>query len=85
MLRVPPGTGAGTVDRGMHCRRHLRVLAHAEIVVGAPYRHLATAMPAVVRRPREMPGAAVEIGKDAIAPLAPQLTQLLLEKAFVVQ
>ena len=78
------GAGAATVDRRMHRRQHLRVLAHAEIVVGAPYRHLATAVAAIVHRPREMPGPAFEIGKDAIASLAPQFTQLPLEKSLVI-
>src|SRR5262249_60512617 len=47
-------------------------------------RHLAAAPPVVVHRPREIPGSAFEVGKDAIASLAPQLTKLLLEKGFVI-
>src|SRR5438045_6752731 len=78
------GAGPATVDRGMHCRQYLGVLAHAEIVVGAPYRHLAAAVRVMVHRSREMPGSAFEIGKDAVASLAPQLTQLPLEKGLVI-
>jgi hypothetical protein len=82
MLRVPPGAGAAVVDRGMHRRQYLWVLAHAEIVVGAPYRDLgADAMVIGARKP---PGSALEIGKDAIAPLTLQLTELPLEKRLVV-
>src|SRR5262249_13119996 len=47
-------------------------------------RPLAAAPPVVVHRPREIPGSAFEVGKDAIASLAPQLTKLLLEKGFVI-
>src|SRR5271165_3976523 len=78
------GAGAATVNRGMHRGQHLRMLAHAEIIVGAPHRYLAAAALGVVHRPREMPGSAFEIGKDAVASLAPQLTELSLEKAFVI-
>ncbi len=78
------GAGAAPIDRRVHRRQHLRVLAHAEIVVGAPHRHLAAAVPVVVHRPREMTGSAFEVGKDAIASLAPQFTELPLEKALVI-
>src|SRR5580700_10967669 len=68
----------------MHRRQHFRVLAHAEIVVGTPHRNLATTVAAMVHRPREMTGSAFEIGKNAVASLAPQLTQLPLEKSLVI-
>jgi len=38
-------TGAVAVNGRVHRRQHLWVLPHAEIVVGAPHRHLAAAVP----------------------------------------
>jgi hypothetical protein len=49
------------------------VLAHPEIIVRAPYRHLA---PAGWRAPREAVSDALKIREDAIALLIPELAQV---------
>jgi len=50
-----------------HRIEHHRVLPHAEIVVGAPDRHLVA--DAILESAREEPAAPLEIGEDAIAAL----------------
>ena len=49
-------TGAAAVNGRVHRRQHLWVLPPAEIVVGAPHRHLAAAVTTMVHRLRELPG-----------------------------
>ncbi len=69
------GAGAhagGDVDHGAD---HLGVLGHAEIVVGAPDHHLARAVRGMPERVRKAAGDALEVGKHAITPFVPQLSQ----------
>ncbi len=53
------GAGAAAVDRLVHRRKHLRVLAHAEIVVGAPHGDVVDAAVAMAGRRRERRRAGV--------------------------
>src|SRR5258705_355809 len=56
------------------------MLAHAEIVVRAPDRHLAA--DAVFEGPRKKAAAPCEIGEDAIATLGAKLIEMLREIGF---
>src|SRR5579875_1293167 len=76
------GAGADFVDRFMHRRAHGRVLAHAEIVVGAPDGDLAAAC--MVVRVREIARFALEIGEHAVATFGFQPVDALLKKPFVI-
>ena len=58
------------------------MLAHAEIVVRAPYRDLGA--DAVIVGAREPAAAPFEIGEDAVAPLGAERVEALFEKAVVV-
>src|SRR6202035_2076154 len=53
--------------RGAHRIDHLRVLAHAEIIVGAPDHDLPLAARAVPERFRKLSRLALEVSEDAIA------------------
>jgi hypothetical protein len=60
------------------------VLAHAEIVVGAPDRDLADAVITVMEGAREVPGAPFEIRKDPVAALRVEAVELATEERFIV-
>ena len=83
--------GAGDIARAAraraHARRgldhradHLRVLPHAEIVVGAPDHDVPLALRRMPERVREPAGDALEIGEHAVAPLVMQGRQGAGEK-----
>ena len=76
------GAGAGAVDRLVHGGDHGGMLAHAEIVVGAPDRDVAAA--AVIERAREGAGPPLQIGEHAIAALGLERVEPVLEKTFVI-
>src|SRR5215213_1437095 len=67
-----------------HRADHLRMLAHAEIIVGAPDDDVALALRRMPVRVREPAGDALEIGKHAIAPLLAQRCQGSGENGIVV-
>ena len=75
---------ADLLDRLMHGGAHGRVLAHAEIVVGAPHRHVADAFV------REMigrgigPAAALEVGENPVAAFGVQRLKMLAEAELVI-
>jgi hypothetical protein len=67
-----PGAGA-RAGRGLdHGADHLGVLAHAEIIVGAPDHDVAGALRRVPDRMREPAGDALEIREHPVAALVPQ-------------
>ena len=83
---VAGAAGAGA-DAGCgldHGADHLRVLAHAEIVVGAPDHDIALALRRVPDRMREPARDPLEIGKHAVAPLVMQAIEGVLEKLAVI-
>src|ERR1700742_4136663 len=77
------GAGATTIECLMHGGEHLRVLAHAEIVVRAPHRDVALAAGAVMGRFGKGSDLALEVGEHAIAPLAAKTIKLASEIVFV--
>ena len=87
--------GAGDVARaaraGAHARRgldhradHLGVLAHAEIVVGAPDHDVALALRRMPVGVREPAGDALQVGEHPVAPLVPQRLQGTREKFVII-
>src|SRR5258705_1204588 len=74
---------AGFVDRLFHRRKHLGVLAHAEIIVAAPDRYRTDPICRVMHRSRELALMAQNIREDPIAPFALQLRQIVLEDMAV--
>ena len=78
------GAGAATVERFMHRRQHLRVLAHAEVIVRAPDGDLAGAARVVVLGTGKGARLALQVGEYAIASLAVKAFELPAEISFVV-
>ena len=76
--------GADRVDRLMHGGEHHRVLAHAEIVVGAPHRHVAGAFAGELIGGGVGPAAALQLGKDPVAAFAVQRLEVLAKIIVVV-
>jgi hypothetical protein len=67
----------------MHRGEHLRVLAHAEIVVGAPDGDLPRLAGIVADGARKAAGLTLDIGEDAVAPLAPKPVELRAEEWII--
>ena len=63
------GAGAATVQRLVHRRQHRRILAHAEVVVGAPDGDVRRAVQAVMGGAGERPGVALQLGEDPVTAL----------------
>ena len=88
---IVAGDVAGAAGAGSHPRRgldhgadHFGVLAHAEIVVGAPDHDVLRPVGGVPDRMREPSGDAFEVGKDAIAALAMQPVERIGEIAAII-
>src|SRR3984957_18604877 len=76
---------------GPHARRgldhgadHFRVLAHTEVVVGAPDHDTARSLWRMPYRIGKTAGEALQIGKDAITPLAAQSGERVGKKVVIV-
>jgi hypothetical protein len=76
------GAGADRPQRLFHRRQHRRVLAHAEIVVGAPDGDLCP--DPMIEGARKAAAAPLEIGQDAIPSLGTQRVEALFEKGLVI-
>src|SRR6185437_8351424 len=76
------GAGAGLVDRFMHRGTDVGMLAHADIVVGAPDGDLAAADMIVCAR--KCTGLAFKIGEHPVATFGPERVETRLEKTFVI-
>src|SRR3954466_15482781 len=83
---VAGAAGAGAdPGRGLdHGADHLGVLAHAEIVVGAPDHDVARALRGVPDRMRKPARDALEIGENPVAPLVMQAVEGGTEKLAVI-
>ena len=72
----------------LHGRQHAGMLAHAEIVIGAPDSDLLSSAAlgggAMAQRQGEAPGQALQVGKDAIAPFGFQPGDRIAEMLFVI-
>jgi hypothetical protein len=68
----------------VHRRQDERVLAHAEIVVGAPDGDLGLAVAAVTGGARKGAGLALQVGEDPVVALVAQAGELILKEGLVV-
>ncbi len=75
---MPPAPAPEPSQLGRHRRQHPGVLAHAEVVVGAPHRDLGA--DAVVEGARKMAATPFEIGEHPVAPLGMQRIEACLEE-----
>ena len=80
-----PGARAVPVDRVLHRPAHDLVLAHAEVVVGAPDGDLERAGGGVADGPGEAAGPPFQIREDPVSALRLQVLDPVGEEAFVVQ
>ena len=78
------GAGAHGVDRLVHGGQYRRVLAHAEIVVGAPHGDLARTVRREVICHRKEPAAALHIREGAISAFAMKGLEPLLEQPLEI-
>ena len=74
---------SGSLQRGAHCRQHLGVLAHAEIVVATPHGDRARPVVRVQIRCRVSTAPAQNVGKDAVAVFAPKICERFAETGAV--
>jgi hypothetical protein len=75
------GAGTGDIHRLVHGRHDGRMLAHAQVIVGAPNGDLARLGDSVaVKRPREPAGQALQIGENSITAFRLQMFELRAEK-----
>ena len=81
---MPPAPAPARVDRLMHGRQHGGMLAHAEIVVGAPDRDLRCRRCGDAKARGKAAGEPLQIGEDAIAALGPQGVEPSLEELLVI-
>src|SRR5206468_1190475 len=76
---------AGLVDGLVHGIDHDRVLALAQVVVGAPDHHVALfAARHGPRGQREIAAMALQVGEDAVAALGADLLDGVPERSFVI-
>jgi hypothetical protein len=80
----PARAGAAPIERLMHRRKHRRMLAHAEVIIGAPHRYFAGAARMMVPGTREGARLALQICKYAIPALTTKAVQLTAEMSLVV-
>ena len=71
------------VEGVVHRRQHRRMLAHAEVVVRAPHRHVARGAVAVVRGAWKGAPVAAEVGEDAVVAVGLQAVERGAEQVVV--
>jgi len=73
------GPGPNLIKSGMHCGNHIRMLAHAQIIVRTPDRHI-TFVIAVISGGREVASVSFKVSKDTIITFIMQLLERLGKK-----
>ena len=76
--------GSHGVNRLVHGRQYRWVLAHAEIIVGAPHRNLARAICREMICHWKEPAAALQIRENAISTFSMKGLEPLLEQALKI-
>ena len=61
----PPRAGSDPIESVMHCCEHRRMLAHSQIIVGAPDGNLT--LSAMIKGLRKVAGASLQVRKDSIS------------------
>ena len=84
MLRVPPAPAPMRARRLDHGVDHRLVLAHAEIVVGAPHDDLAGARFGAPDGVREAAGDPLQVGENAVAVLGVERGDRLTKDRLIV-
>src|SRR3546814_1917405 len=69
----PAGTGAAVLDCLLHRRQHSWMLPHAEIVIGAPDRHVGTET--MFQCARELAHAALQLSEHPVPPFRLQCVE----------
>ena len=78
------GAGAGRIERRVHGGQHGGVLAHAEVVVGAPYGDRPRAAPCEVPCRGKVAAVAPNVGEHPVAPFVLQSLQRPRERLRVI-
>ena len=78
------GAGAAAVERLVHGGKHGRMLAHAEIVVGAPDGDLAGAVPGVADGARKIALLALQLGEHPVASFLVKAGELFGEEGLEI-
>ena len=78
------GAGAGHIERRVHGSEHGGVLAHAQIVVGAPHGDGLGAASGEAAGGRKLAAVATDVGEHPVAPLIAQRLQRLGERTHVI-
>jgi hypothetical protein len=73
-----------TIQRFMHCIQHIRVLTHAEVIIGTPDGHFTTDTLVMARCAGELSAAPFKVGEYPIPPFTAKTIKLTLEKFFVI-
>jgi hypothetical protein len=77
-------TRATVIDGLMHGLDHLRVLAHAKIIVGTPDGNFSRTLGSMARGPRKAAAMPLEIGKHPITAFVVKTVQLAFEKCLEI-
>ena len=83
-IACPARAGTAAIERLMHCCEHRGMLAHAEVIIGAPHRYFAGAAPVTMLGARERARLTLQICKYAIPALAMKAFELPAEMSLVV-
>jgi hypothetical protein len=78
------GAGATLVDRELHRFGDLRMLAHAEIVVRAPYGDFLRTRSGMAYRPGKTPATAFQIGEDTVTAFLAHCFQFVFEESLEI-
>ena len=83
---IARATSPGTtqIQRFMHRSDHVRMLAHAQVIVGTPDRHQRPVAPVQMRRTRKIAGVPLQIGEHPIVALTVKAIEVLSKEGFVV-
>ena len=77
-------TRATVVDGVFHRLDHLGMLAHAEIIIGTPNRHVFLFAAGMARCARKIAAMPLEIGEHAVTAFLVKFVQLAFEKRFEI-
>jgi hypothetical protein len=79
----PARAGSANIDRTVHGRDYIRMLAHAQVVVRAPNRNLQGTDVATMDSLWEPAIHALEIDKMAVAALSAKSVEFALKEGFI--
>ena len=80
----PARTGAAFIDHAVHRLDHRRVLAHPEVIIGAPHSNLLGLAIDMAGGLREGTAVAFQLGKHTVAPFAFDGVELAREESLII-